>query len=58
MLLLQDALTDAVLRVDGQREIDGQLYYGERGLSRSRQQRQAAAGSSFKGGVCAFLSPA
>lgn len=26
---LQDALTDAVLRNESQREVDGQLYYGE-----------------------------
>jgi len=29
---LQDALGDAIMRKDEQREIDGQLYYGERSL--------------------------
>ena len=46
LLLVQDALTDAVLRVDGQREIDGQLYYGETGSSRAAGGRQQASGST------------
>lgn len=29
MPAVQDALTDAVLRTESQREVDGQLYYGE-----------------------------